>query len=162
MRITGDRILSAAIEDVWAIVTDPERVLDYMSGVTRWEVAGDLRTGLGARYRMLFRIGAAEVGGLVEVVEFDQPGDFAWTSVTGLDHRGRWRLREAPGGRTRVEFRLAYVVEGAGLSGWVAERVAAPTVSGHVRRTLQQLERLVEHEQLRARAAARRRAPAES
>jgi uncharacterized membrane protein len=156
MRITGKRIVAAPIEDVWAIVTDPERVLNYMSGVTRWEVAGEHRTGLGARYRMLFRIGAAEVGGLVEVVEFDQPNDFAWTSVTGLDHRGRWRLREAPGGRTRVEFRLAYVVEGAGLSGWAAERVAAPTISGHVRRTLEQLERLVEHEQQRARAAARR------
>jgi len=160
MRVTGDRMLAAPIDDVWAIVTDPERVLNYMSGVTRWEVAGDVRTGLGARYRMLFRIGAAEVGGLVEVVEFDQPRDLAWTSVTGLDHRGRWRLREAPGGRTRVEFRLAYVVEGAGLSGWVAERVAAPTVSGHVRQTLQQLERLVEHERLRARAAARRRGAA--
>jgi uncharacterized membrane protein len=156
MRITGKRIVAAPIGDVWAIVTDPERVLNYMSGVTRWEVAGEHRTGLGARYRMLFRIGAAEVGGLVEVVEFDQPNDFAWTSVTGLDHRGRWRLREAPGGRTRVEFRLAYVVEGAGLSGWAAERVAAPTISGHVRRTLEQLERLVEHEQLRARAARRR------
>ena len=93
---------------MWAIVTDPERVLGFMSGVTRWEVAGDLRTGLGARYRILFRVGAAEVGGLVEVVEFDEPYDLAWTSVTGLDHRGRWRLREAPGGRTRVEFRLAY------------------------------------------------------
>jgi uncharacterized membrane protein len=149
-------MLSAPIEDVWAIVTDPERVLGYMSGVTRWEIAGDQRRGLGARYRILFRVGAAEVGGLVEVVEFDEPGDFAWTSVTGLDHRGRWRLREAPGGRTRVEFRLAYVVAGAGLSGWVAERIAAPTVAGHVRRTLQQLERLVEHEQQRARAAARR------
>jgi uncharacterized membrane protein len=156
MRITGKRIVAAPIGDVWAIVTDPERVLNYMSGVTRWEAAGEHRTGLGARYRMLFRIGAAEVGGLVEVVEFDQPNDFAWTSVTGLDHRGRWRLREAPGGRTRVEFRLAYVVEGAGLSGWAAERVAAPTISGHVRRTLEQLERLVEHEQLRARAARRR------
>jgi uncharacterized membrane protein len=106
---------------------------------------------------MLFRIGAAEVGGLIEVVEFEAPCDFAWTSVTGLDHRGRWRLREAPGGRTRVEFRLAYVVEGSGLSGWLAERVAAPTIRGHVRQTLQQLDRLVEHEQLRARAAARRR-----
>jgi uncharacterized membrane protein len=156
MRITGKRIVGAPIEDVWAIVTDRERVLNYMSGVTRWEVAGEHRTGLGARYRMLFRIGAAEVGGLVEVVEFDQPNDFAWTSVTGLDHRGRWRLREAPGGRTRVEFRLAYVVEGAGLSGWVAEHVAAPTISGHVRRTLEQLELLVEHEQQRARAASRR------
>jgi uncharacterized membrane protein len=140
---------------VWSIVTDPERVLGYMSGVTRWELAGDVRTGLGARYRILLRVGAAEVGGLIEVVEFDEPCDFAWTSVTGLDHRGRWRLREAPAGRTRVELRLAYVVAGAGLSGWLAERIAAPTVSGHVRRTLEQLERLVEHEQLRARAAHR-------
>ncbi len=158
MRVSADTVLAAPIEDVWSLVTDPERVLSYMSGVTRWEIAGELPRGLGARYRMLFRIGAAEVGGLVEVVEFDEPCDYAWTSVTGLDHRGRWRLREAPGGRTRVEFRLAYVVEGAGLSGWVAERIAAPTVSGHVRRTLQQLGRLVEHEQLRARAAKRRAA----
>jgi uncharacterized membrane protein len=157
MRINHATPLAAPIEDVWAIVTDPERVLDYMSGVTRWEVAGERATGLGARYRMLFRVGAAEVGGLVEVVEFDEPCDFAWTSVTGLDHRGRWRLREMPGGRTRIELRLSYVVEGAGLSGWIAERVAAPTVSGHVRSTLRQLTRLVEHEQLRA-AAERRRA----
>jgi len=159
MRVNGDTVLAAPIEDVWALVTDPARVLSFMSGVTRWEVAGDRPTGLGARYRMLFRVGAAEVGGLVEVVEFDAPCDFAWSSVTGLDHRGRWRLREAPGGRTRVELRLSYVVAGAGLSGWLAERVAAPTVSGNVRRTLRQLGRLVEHEQLRA-AAARRRAAA--
>ncbi len=157
MRINRATLLAAPMEDVWAIVTDPERVLAYMSGVTRWEVAGERATGLGARYRMLFRVGAAEVGGLVEVVEFDEPCDFAWTSVTGLDHRGRWRLREMPGGRTRIELRLSYVVEGAGLSGWIAERVAAPTVSGHVRRTLEQLTRVVEHEQLRA-AAERRRA----
>ena len=160
MRVNASRLLAAPIEDVWSIVTDPERVLGYMSGVTRWELAGDLRTGLGARYRILFRVGAAEVGGLVEVVEFEEPYDLAWTSVTGLDHRGRWRLREAPGGRTRVEFRLAYVVAGAALSGWLAERIAAPTVAGHVRRTLQQLERLVEHEQMRARAARRRGSPA--
>lgn len=159
MRVNGNTLLAAPIDDVWSLVTDPQRVLSYMAGVTRWEVAGERATGLGARYRILFRVGAAEVGGLVEVVEFDPPCDFAWTSVTGLDHRGRWRLREAPGGRTRAELRLSYVVAGAGLSGWVAERVAAPTVSGNVRRTLQQLARLVEHEQQRA-AAARRRASA--
>ncbi|MGB8876725.1 MAG: SRPBCC family protein, partial [Solirubrobacteraceae bacterium] len=91
MRVNASRLLAAPIGDVWSIVTDPERVLGYMSGVTRWELAGDLRSGLGARYRILFRVGAAEVGGLVEVVEFDEPYDLAWTSVTGLDHRGRWR-----------------------------------------------------------------------
>jgi uncharacterized membrane protein len=156
MRVSSTISVAAPIESVWAIVTDPERVLDYMSGVTRWEVDGDLRNGLGARYRMLFRIGAAEVGGLIEVVEFTEPCELAWTSVTGLDQRGRWRLREAPGGRTRVELRLAYGVAGAGLSGWIAERVAAPSVSQHVRQTVRQLGRLVEQEQLRTRAAARR------
>ena len=156
MRITDDIAVAAPVEAVWAIIAEPERVLSYMSGVTRWEIAGDLRAGLGARYRMLFRIGAAEVGGLIEVVEFSEPFEFAWTSITGLDQRGRWRLREVPGGRTRVELRLAYGIAGAGISGWLAEHIAAPSVSGHVRQTVRQLGRLVEHEQLRERAARRR------
>jgi uncharacterized membrane protein len=145
---------------VWAIISDPERMLGFMSGVTRWEVQSEEPTGLGARYRMLFRVGSAEVGGLVEVVEFAAPRDFAWTSVTGVDQRGRWRLREASNGRTRVELRLAYGVAGSGLSGWIAERVAAPILTGHIRRSLRQLKRLVEYEQLRERAAERRAARA--
>lgn len=155
MRVARAMHVPAPIELVWATISDPERALDFMHGITRWEVAGDQRQGLGARYRMLFRIGSAEVGGLVEVVEWAPPCELAWTSVTGIDQRGRWRLREASGGRTRVEFRLAYGVAGSGLWGWLAERVAAPAVGEHARRSLEQLRRLVEHEQLRTRAAAR-------
>jgi uncharacterized membrane protein len=107
---------------------------------------------------MLFRIGSAEVGGLIEVVEWEEPHELAWTSVTGVDQRGRYRLREAGGGSTRVELRLAYGVAGSGLWGWLAERVTAPTVGSHLRRSLQQLNRLVEYEQLREQAAARRAA----
>jgi uncharacterized membrane protein len=158
MRVSADISVAAPIESVWSIVADPERVLSFMSGITRWEVVGDLPAGLGARYRMLFRVGAAEVGGLIEVVEFSEPFEFAWTSVTGLDQRGRWRLREVKGRRTRVELRLAYGVAGAGISGWVAERIAAPSVSRHAHQSLRQLGRIVEHEQLRARAAQRRAA----
>jgi uncharacterized membrane protein len=160
MRVSARTQVSAPIERVWAIVSDPARALSFMSGVTRWDVASDSPTGLGARYRMLFRIGSAEVGGLIEIVEWDQPWDLAWTSVTGLDQRGRYRLREAPGGHTRVELRLAYGVAGSGLTGWLAEQIAAPTVRGHLRRSMQQLKRLVEREQLRERAAARRAAKA--
>jgi uncharacterized membrane protein len=156
VRVNGDIEVAASIELVWSIVTDPERVLSFMSGVTRWEVAGTEPTGLGARYQSLLRVGAAEVGGLIEIVEWLPPSECAWNSITGVDQRGRWRLRERPHNRTKVELRLAYGVAGAGLTGWVAERVAAPTVSGHVRRTLRQLKRLAEHEQLRERAAARR------
>jgi uncharacterized membrane protein len=158
MRIGSSVVADAPVKSVWAIVSDPERVLSFMSGVTRWELAGPARDGLGARYRTLLRVGAAEVGGLIEVVEWSVPTELAWTSVTGIDQRGRWRLREQRDGRTWVELRLAYGVVGSGFSGWVAEHVAAPTVAGHVRRTLAQLKRLAEHDQLRERAAARRAA----
>jgi uncharacterized membrane protein len=104
------------------------------------------------------RVGSAEVGGLIEVVEWQAPSDMAWTSITGIDQRGRWRLRAESDTRTRVELRLAYGVAGSGVSGWIAERLAAPTVRGNLRRSLQQLKRQVEHEQLRSAAAARRAA----
>jgi uncharacterized membrane protein len=126
-----------------------------MSGITRWEVVGSKRTGLGARYRMLLRVGSAEVGGLIEVVEFDPARELAWTSVTGIDQRGRWRLRTAAGG-TRVELRLQYGVAGGGVWSWLAEQLAGPIVRGNVKRTLAQLKRAVEHEQARAEAARRR------
>ena len=50
-------------------------------------------------------VGSADVGGLIEIVEFDDGRDLAWTSVTGIDQRGRWRMRETPDGRTRVTLR---------------------------------------------------------
>ncbi len=64
-----------------------------MSGITRWDRDGDVTTGLGARRRMLIKVGSAEVGGLIEMVEWDEPNDLAWSSVTGIDQRGRFRLR---------------------------------------------------------------------
>jgi uncharacterized membrane protein len=160
MRVGASIHVSAPTEKVWSIVSDPSYALRFMSGVTRWEAATDPDSGLGARYRMLFRIGSAEVGGLIEIVEWDPPCELAWTSVTGIDQRGRFRLREAPDGRTRVEWRLAYGVAGSGISGWIAEQLSAPTVRGQLRRSLQQLKRLVEYELLRERAAARRAARA--
>jgi uncharacterized membrane protein len=158
MRVESKIEISAPPALVWQYVSDPSRYLHFMSGITRWEVVGSKRIGLGARYRMLLRVGSAEVGGLIEVVEFARHGDLAWTSITGIDQRGRWRLRPVNEGRTTVTtLRLSYGVAGAGIWGWLADRVSAPTVRGHLRRSLQQLKRQVEHEQLRAAAAERRR-----
>jgi hypothetical protein len=101
------------------------------------------------------RLRRAEIGGLIEVVEWDEPCDLAWTSVTGIDQRGRWRLRARDGDRTRRD--AARLRRGRfRLLGWVAEQVAAPTVRGHLRRSLQQLKRQIEHDELRRQAAVRR------
>jgi carbon monoxide dehydrogenase subunit G len=160
MRIAEHVDVAATPEIVWTQVVDPARVLDFFAGVTRWESAGGPRTGLGARYRMLMRVGSAEVGGLIEVVEFAEPCDLAWNSVTGIDQRGRWRLRERDHGCTRVELRLQFGIAGGGIWSWLSEQLAGPIVRGNVKRTLAQLKRAVEHEQVRADAARRRAARA--
>ena len=160
MRVAESIEIGAPCALVWEQVADPGRYLHFMSGVTRWEVVpGSRRTGLGARYRMLLRVGSAEVGGLIELVEFTPGRDLAWNSVTGIDQRGRWRIRERDGA-SLVELRLQYGVAGSGIWGWIAESLASRTVRGHLRRSLQQLKRQVEHEQLRVQAAARRAARA--
>jgi len=109
MRVESKLEISAPPALVWEYVSDPSRYLHFMSGITRWEVVGNKRVGLGARYRMLLRVGSAEVGGLIEVVEYARDADLAWTSITGVDQRGRWRLRAANDGRTTVTtLRLSY------------------------------------------------------
>src|ERR671922_1265094 len=157
MRLNESIVVSAPSKLVWDYLADPSNYLHFMSGITRWEVVGEQRSGLGARYRMLIKVGSAEVGGLIEIVEWSERRDMAWSSVVGVDQRGRWRLRELDDGRTRAELRYAYGVAGAGMSGWLAELVSAPQLGGQLRRSLRQLKRQVEHERMRRDAARRRR-----
>jgi len=156
MRLKESIVISASPEEIWDYLEDPSNWLHFMSGVTRWEVRGDVPSGLGARYRMLIKVGSAEVGGLVEMVEWEPPRDLAWNSVTGVDQRGRFRLRKVDEHRTRVEFRYSYGVAGSGIPGLVSEWVSAPTISSHLHRLLHQLKGQDEHERLRTEAARRR------
>ena len=156
MRINESTLVAATPETIWYYLADPENYLRFMSGITHWEVVGEKPSGLGARYRILVRVGAAEVGGLIEMVEWNQPFDIAWHSVTGVDHRGRWRIREHGEGSCRIEFRFAYGVVGGGIAGLVTQLAAALTVRRQMRRTLQLLKRQVEYEQRRLEAERRR------
>ena len=140
MRVEACIDAAASPERVWEVIANPHRVPEVLAGVTRWDVAGDVERGLGARYRVLMRVGSIDVGGVVEVVEFDEPRDLAWHSVTGIDHRGRWRVRPLERGRSRVHLRLSYSAPG-GLLGLLADRVAAPMVRSNLRRSLARLQR---------------------
>ena len=161
MRINEKVDISAPPQTVWDYLADPENYLRFMSGITHWEVRGNKANGLGARYRILVRVGAAELGGLIEMVEWDEPFDMAWHSMTGVDQRGRWRIRERDDGRTNVEFRFMYGIVGSGIPGFITEVSAAPLLRRQMRRTLGQLKRQVEHEQ-RRQIAERRRAGREA
>ena len=162
MRIKSTIVIRAPRKDVWAVITDPDAYLDFMEGITRWELeeGGQGKLEHGSRIRMLIKVGAAEVGGLIEIVECDRESDLAWSSVTGIDQRGRWRVRDAGNGLTRVELRFSYGVAGAGVAGLVAERVAAPMLSRRLRQSLHGLKKATERRRREAAVRPRERTAA--
>src|SRR3954453_3492026 len=115
MRLNESIVISVPPKLVWEYLAEPSNYLHFMSGITRWEVAGEQRSGLGARYRMLIRVSSAEIGGLIGCGGVKDGGDMAWSSVMGVGQRGRWRLRELEDGRPRVELRFAYGAAGSGI-----------------------------------------------
>jgi len=144
MRINSSIEVDAPPEEIWNYIGDFTHYPEFLVGLTRWESEGERTSGLGARFRLLIRIGAADVGGLIEIVEWHPPTDMAFTSVTGIDHRGRWRIRKGRHGMTRVEFRWAYGVAGGGIGGVLAERLAAPTLRRRLRQSMSQLKQKIE------------------
>ena len=135
--------VAASRETIWGFLADPANYRDFMDGLTGWSPVGETRSGVGTRSRVHMRIGPAQLGQLIEVVEFDPPADLAWIGVAGVDHRGRWRLRESEDGRTHVQLRITYHTQG-GVAAWLADWVASPIVERRFRRSVSALKRRVE------------------
>jgi acyl-CoA synthetase (AMP-forming)/AMP-acid ligase II/carbon monoxide dehydrogenase subunit G len=143
MRVEEQIEIDAPREAVWAVITDPDCYTRTLRGISRFDVEGDQERGLGARYSMRMHVGSAHVGGLVEVVEWDEPSDMAWTSVTGLDHRARWRLREQDDGSTLVTFRLSYQAPGT-ILGTLSDLVSQRMVRTNLRESVERLKAEIE------------------
>ena len=142
MRIEERIEINAPRERVWEAVSDISKASAFLSGMRFWPVEGERTTGVRARYKVRLKAGSAEVGGVVELIEWDPPHELAWTSITGIDQRGRWLLHDR-GNRTEVVFRLGYQVPG-GLMALVADRIGSRVVRRHVRETLGALKRMLE------------------
>ena len=145
MRLNAETFIEAEPEAIWEVVTDPAEQTSVITDVTRWEVEGDQDRGLGARYVMRMEVGSAEIGSTIEVVEWDEGREMAWTSIKGIDQRGRWRLRPGSGG-TKVELRLSYQSPGSSVLGAVADRVSSRLIQGKLDETLERLKRRMEGE----------------
>jgi uncharacterized membrane protein len=142
MRVERRNVIHADRDAVWKLVSDPDTYPLFMANLERWESANDQPPGVGARYHVHWKIGSVPVGGLMEVVEFDDRRDLAWVGITGVSMRGRIRLRDAGKGQTKVIFRLSYQAPG-GIWGYVADWVAVRQVGRIAAGSLKRLEDLV-------------------
>lgn len=143
MRVERRCVIDADRDTVWKIVGEPDCYPSFMSNLERWEPSGDKRAGVGARYTVHWKIGSVPVGGLIEVVEYDDRRDVAFVGITGITVRGRIRLRDCGEGRTKVVFRLSYQAPG-GLIAYIADRVAVRQVGRNLSATLKRLKEFAE------------------
>jgi uncharacterized membrane protein len=100
-------------------------------------VPGEPASGPRARSQIEIRVRSVDLGGVVEVVEWDPPHELAWTNITGIDQRGRWILRDC-GLETETTLRVSYQVPG-GFLALVASQLGRPLIERDVRRSLQAL-----------------------
>ena len=139
MRLEESITIRARPSEAWALVGHPVRYAELFGDDLRWRrTRGRGPVSIGSRYRTHVRAGSAQVGGLIEVVELEPGCELAWTSINGIDQRGRWRLREVAPGSTRVTLRLSYQTPG-GIWGLIAERVSGPQVRSVMRAGLERL-----------------------
>lgn len=143
MRVERHMVMKADRHAVWKLVSDPDRYPDFMPNLERWETFTEGPAEIGSRFTVHWKIGAAPVGGVIELVEFDEARDLAWIGITGVSQRGRFRLRDAGDNRTKVTFRLTYQAPG-GLLGLLADRIAARQVGRTLSASLANLRQLAE------------------
>jgi acyl-CoA synthetase (AMP-forming)/AMP-acid ligase II/uncharacterized membrane protein len=147
MRIEESITIDAPRERVWELISDPADYPKLLDWITSFDPADEEQEpSVGARYEMRVQVGSANVGGLVEIVEYETPCDIVWTSVTGVEQRGRLRLRSDSGEKTRLTMRMSYGAPGA-LLGTLAELLSLPQVNASVRRSLQNVKREAEGEE---------------
>jgi uncharacterized membrane protein len=144
MRVEESIRIAAPREEVWRYVSEPERYSEFMVGSTWSPVPGEPASGLRARSSIAIRVRSIDLGGVVEVVEWDPPHELAWTNITGIDQRGRWILRDC-GAETETTLRVSYQVPG-GLLALVASQLGRPLIQRDVRRSLEALNEAVQRD----------------
>jgi uncharacterized membrane protein len=142
MRVEESIRIAAPREEVWRYVSDPERYSEFMVGSSWSRVPGEPASGLRARSQIEIRVRSIDLGGVVEVVEWDPPHELAWTNITGIDQRGRWILRDC-GAETETTLRVSYQVPG-GFLAVVASQLGRPLIQRDVRRSLEALTEAVQ------------------
>ena len=144
IRLERSIVIERPASDVFALVSEPSRYPEFFAGITKWESRSDKKRGIGARFRVLMKVGSIEAGGTINVTNWEDDAVIAWSSDQGIRHKGQWTLDQR-GGSTELTLLMEYELAG-GPVGWFVERVAGRIVGRNLTATLLGARRLLEHE----------------
>jgi ribosome-associated toxin RatA of RatAB toxin-antitoxin module len=144
IRIERNILIDRPARDVFALVSEPGRYPEFFAGITKWESRSQRKRGIGARFRVLMKVGSIEAGGTINVTNWEDDRVISWSSDQGIRHKGQWTL-EPRGAATELTLLMEYELAG-GPVGWLVERLAGRIVGRNLTATLLGARRLLEHE----------------
>jgi ribosome-associated toxin RatA of RatAB toxin-antitoxin module len=145
MRVAQTISIEREPKEVFALVGDPARYPSFLTGMTLWKPLTEPATGVGSRFRTLMKVGAVEVGGVVEVTRWEEPVCIEWSAHQGVRQSGRWLLEPSEDG-TELRLEIDYDI-GGGLIGKLVERLAAKTIARNAWASLLAARRIIEVEE---------------
>jgi ribosome-associated toxin RatA of RatAB toxin-antitoxin module len=130
---------------VFRLIDDPSRYSEFFRGITRWDLRSEKERGVGARYRVLMKVGSIQAGGTIRVTEWAENETIAWDAEQGIDQEGRWRLHPLSPGQTELMLEVGFDLSG-GPVGKLVERLAGRIVARNMWATLLAVRRMLEAE----------------
>jgi len=143
MRVSQKIHIDRPPADVFKLIGDLPQHPDFLVG-TVWKPVSTQTHGVGARYRVLMKVGSVQVGGVVEVVRWEDDALIEWEAVQGVRQTIRWLLSPSAGG-TELQIEVDYDI-GGGFIGGIVERIAARTIARNLWASLLAARRLVEQD----------------
>jgi fatty-acyl-CoA synthase len=140
MRIEESITVRAPLEAVWERISDPTQWPRDLGRMHCSHLPDSPDRGSGARYWLHLEVGAAEVGSLIEVLEYEPKSSLSWATIRGLEQRGHWRLRDHGDGSTEVTLSVSYQAAG-GLAALLTDEISSLWVRRYLRDSLSTLAR---------------------
>lgn len=144
IRIERSTLIERDADEVFALVSDPSRYPEFFAGISKWEPRSEKTRGIGARFRVLMKVGSIEAGGTISVSNWEEGRLISWASETGVRQKGQWAL-EPKGKATELTLLMEYELAG-GPIGWLVERIAGRIVGRNLTATLLGARRVLEHD----------------
>jgi carbon monoxide dehydrogenase subunit G len=142
VRLSLVAVFDAPPERTWSVLADWERQASWMPDVAWMRVVGDERE-LGARLLVRTKVfGIPAVTDRLVVTAWEPPARLAIHHLGLVKGLGEWRLRPADGG-TRFEWTEELSMP-YGLAGELALKAYGPVQRAMLRRSVRNLQRLVE------------------
>lgn len=143
MRVSQKIRIDRPPAEVFKLIGDLPQHPEFLVG-TVWKPVSKQTHGVGARYRVLMKVGSVQVGGIVEVVRWEDDALIEWSAVQGVHQTIRWLLTPTDGG-TELQIEVDYDIAG-GIIGNLVERIAARTIARNLWASLMAARRLIEQD----------------